>query len=241
MSDGELLGIGPFAMLGGLSIPALRHYDEVGLLEPARVDPDTGYRSYRADQVRAARLIRALRALDLPLGEIKGVLAGGDEDRVRAVLRRHRKRLSERAQVLSEQIAALDELIEKGVHVPTLDGNRIVMINIAVNELERSRKFYEEMLDVEFCEERHGDGPVHLNATFGDWNTPSWFLVALWPDSERAGTADIGFLVENLDRAYERALAAGATDVHGPRTIEGMPKTAQIKDPSGNQIGLYQG
>ena len=48
-------------MLGGLSIPALRHYDEVGLLKPARVDPDTAYRYYRLDQVREARVVRALR------------------------------------------------------------------------------------------------------------------------------------------------------------------------------------
>jgi predicted enzyme related to lactoylglutathione lyase len=51
---------------------------------------------------------------------------------------------------------------------------------------------------------------------------------------------DIGFLVEDLDRAYDRALAAGETEVYGPRDIQGMPRTAQIKDPSGNQIGLYQ-
>lgn len=69
------------------------------------------------------------------------------------------------------------------------------MINTAVNELEQSRQFYEEILGVEFAEERHGDGPVHLNMTFGQWNTPSWVLVSLWPDSDRAGTADIGFLV----------------------------------------------
>jgi hypothetical protein len=50
-------------------------------------------------------------------------------------------------------------------------GNRIVMINIAVNELEQSRRFHEEILDVEFTEERHDDGPVHLNATFGDSRT----------------------------------------------------------------------
>ena len=135
----------------------------------------------------------------------------------------------------------LDEFIEKGVSVPAQKGNRIVMINIAVDDLERSRQFYEELLDVEFGEERHGDGPLHLNATFGEWNTPSWFLLSLWTDSDRAGTVDVGFLDEDLDRAYERALRAGATEVFGPRDIQGMPRTAQIKDPNGNQIGLYQG
>jgi predicted enzyme related to lactoylglutathione lyase len=159
----------------------------------------------------------------------------------RAYLAAHRERLSARAQPLTEQLATLDQYIEEGVSMPAVRGYRIVMINIAVDDLERSRRFYEEVLDVEFAEERHDDGPLHLNATFGEWNTPSWFLVSLWPDSGRAGTVDIGFLVEDLDSAYERALSSGATDVYGPRVVEGMPRTAQIKDPSGNQIGLYQG
>jgi DNA-binding transcriptional MerR regulator len=240
VSDDELLGIGAFAMLGGLTISSLRHYDEIALLRPARVDPSTGYRYYRRDQVRDARVVRALRALDLPLHEIKDILDAGDDARTRACLAAHRDRLSARARVLAEQLATLDQFIEKGVSVPAPKGNRIVMINIAVNDLERSRRFYEELLNVEFAEERHGDGTPHLNATFGEWNTPSWFLLALWPDSARAGTVDIGLLVEDLDRAYERALAAGATDVYGPRDIQAMPRTAQIKDPNGNQIGLYQ-
>jgi predicted enzyme related to lactoylglutathione lyase len=119
--------------------------------------------------------------------------------------------------------------------------NRIVMINLAVADLESARGFYEDLLEVTFAEERHGDGPAHVNATFGQWNTDSWFLVALWPDVDRAGTADIGFLVNDLDAAYERALAAGATDVHPPMDIPGMPRVAQVHDPSGNAIGLYQG
>ena len=84
--------------------------------------------------------------------------------------------------------------------MPSVQGSRIVMINVAVNDLERSRRFYEELLNVQFAEERHGDGPLHLNTTFGEWNTPSWFLLALWPDSDRAGTVDIGFLVDDLDQ-----------------------------------------
>src|SRR5919202_1729680 len=115
------------------------------------------------------------------------------------------------------------------------------MVNVAVDDLEQARRFYEELLDVEFAEERHDDGPIHLNATFGEWNTPSWFLLSLWPDTDRAGTADLGFLVEKLDEAYERALTVGAVSVHAPRHIEGMPRTAHITDPSGNHIGLYQG
>ena len=45
--------IGEFAALARVSVRMLRHYDAIGLLEPAGVDPRTGYRSYTADQVRA--------------------------------------------------------------------------------------------------------------------------------------------------------------------------------------------
>ena len=65
--DDDLLPIGRFARLTGLTIGALRHYDELGVLAPADVDPVTGYRRYRRDQVETARAIAALRDLELSL------------------------------------------------------------------------------------------------------------------------------------------------------------------------------
>lgn len=69
-----MLSIGRFADATGLTVKALRHYDEIGLLAPARVDPDNGYRYYDAAQVEDAVTIRRLRALELPLDEIRGLL-----------------------------------------------------------------------------------------------------------------------------------------------------------------------
>jgi DNA-binding transcriptional MerR regulator len=234
----RLLGIGSFAMLTGLSIPALRHYAEVGVLTPARIDPQTGYRYFGEDQAPTGRLVRALRGVDLPLDDVAEIVRGGD---ARAILERHRERLAERAEQVSRQLAAVDDFIEKGVAVPTIQGSRIVLINIPVHDLAEARGFYEAMLDVELVEERHDDGTLHLNATFGEWDTPSWFLLSLWQDPAHAGAGDIGFLVEDLDAAYERALASGAASVHAPRDVEGMPRLAQVRDPSGNHVGLYQG
>lgn len=241
MSEERLLSIGSFAMLTGLTVTALRHYDEVGVLAPDHKDPRTGYRYYRARQVDAARTVRALRAIDLPVDAVKEILEADDETYVRSVLVAHRDRLAERAHVLTEQLAALESFIEEGIAVAPTKGNRIVMINIAVNDLEASRRFYEATLDVEFATESHDDGAAHLNATFGEWNTNSWFLVALWPNPSRAGSADIGFLVEDLDATYRRALDSGGTDVHGPTDKPGMPRNAYVTDPSGNSVGLYQG
>jgi DNA-binding transcriptional MerR regulator len=68
------MGIGEFASRSRLSTRALRIYDELGLLPPARVDEGSGYRLYVPGQLKQARLIAALRQLHFPLAEIKAVL-----------------------------------------------------------------------------------------------------------------------------------------------------------------------
>jgi DNA-binding transcriptional MerR regulator len=70
-----LLGIGEFARLAGLSRKALRLYDDLGLLRPARVDPDTGYRWYSTTQLDQARLVASLRRIGVQLTRIREVLA----------------------------------------------------------------------------------------------------------------------------------------------------------------------
>lgn len=72
--DDELLTIGVFAARSRLSAKALRLYDRLGLLAPARVDEVSGYRYYRAGQVDRARLVALLRRLDMPLARIAEVL-----------------------------------------------------------------------------------------------------------------------------------------------------------------------
>ena len=71
----DLMSIGEFARRSGLSANALRLYDELGLLPPARVDASSGYRFYAPAQLRQARLVAALRQLQVPLAGIKAILA----------------------------------------------------------------------------------------------------------------------------------------------------------------------
>jgi DNA-binding transcriptional MerR regulator len=70
----DQMSIGEFARDSRLSAKALRLYDELGLLPPARVDEGSGYRFYEPGQLKQARLIAALRQLQVPLAEIKAVL-----------------------------------------------------------------------------------------------------------------------------------------------------------------------
>jgi len=69
----ELLTIGVFARAARLTPKALRLYDEVGLLPPAAVDPESGYRLYDPAQVAQARLIAELRRIGMPIAEIRVV------------------------------------------------------------------------------------------------------------------------------------------------------------------------
>ncbi len=93
---GELIPIGRFARLTGLSVGALRHYDELDLLRPADVDPSTGYRRYRLEQVAIARAIGRLRDLEVPLDEIRAVLSADDPAEQRRQIGAHERRLRAR-------------------------------------------------------------------------------------------------------------------------------------------------
>ncbi|MFF5975139.1 MerR family transcriptional regulator [Streptomyces sp. NPDC012769] len=70
-----MLTIGDFARVSRLTAKALRRYDELGLLPPARVDPFTGYRYYAEEQVERARLVGWLRRIGMPLAEVGRVCA----------------------------------------------------------------------------------------------------------------------------------------------------------------------
>jgi len=75
MDPRELLTIGAFARASRLTPKALRLYDELGLLPPARTDPRSGYRFYHPDQLERARLVAWLRRLGMPLARIRTVCA----------------------------------------------------------------------------------------------------------------------------------------------------------------------
>ena len=92
----DLLPIGRFARLAGLSVGALRHYDELDLLRPAEVDGFTGYRRYRPSQLEDARTIARLRELEVPLDEIRDVLATDDPVERARRLADHRARIEAR-------------------------------------------------------------------------------------------------------------------------------------------------
>ena len=97
------LSIGRFARLTGLSIGALRHYDELDLLRPADVDQFTAYRYYAIDQVEIGRAIARLRDLEVPLEEIRAVLGTDDP--------------AEQRRRVADQAARVQARIDRQVHI----------------------------------------------------------------------------------------------------------------------------
>lgn len=89
-----MITIGEFALSTGVSVKALRFYDERGLLTPAEVDPHSGYRRYRAAQMRTAVTIRILRTAGLSVEDVKTALE--EPDRLPDLLQGHAAELDRR-------------------------------------------------------------------------------------------------------------------------------------------------
>jgi DNA-binding transcriptional MerR regulator len=96
----NLMPIGEFAAASRLSQKALRLYGENELLAPAWVDPDSGYRYYRPEQLHAATLIALLRRAGMPLVEIGSFLRAPSVERLDAYEREVADELAERRRVL---------------------------------------------------------------------------------------------------------------------------------------------
>jgi DNA-binding transcriptional MerR regulator len=101
------VSVGQFATMTHLSVKTLRHYHDVGLLEPARVDAWTGYRYYSLDQLPAAQLIRRLRDLKMPIPDVRAVLLAHDPDERNVLISAHMDRLETE---LAETRAAVNSL-----------------------------------------------------------------------------------------------------------------------------------
>ena len=106
------LPIGDFSRATHLSVKMLRHYHEIGLLEPADVDVDTKYRRYAAEQIVTAQIIRRFRDLDMPLEDIQVVLQTPDVETRNRVIANHLARLESSLARTHEAVTSLRELLD---------------------------------------------------------------------------------------------------------------------------------
>jgi DNA-binding transcriptional MerR regulator len=106
------LTIGDFSRATHLSAKTLRHYHQIGLLEPADVDPATGYRRYTTGQIPAAQVIRRFRELDMPLEEIQAVLRAADLQTRDRLIAAHLARMEADLARTQQAVTSLRELLE---------------------------------------------------------------------------------------------------------------------------------
>jgi DNA-binding transcriptional MerR regulator len=105
--------IGEFSRMTYLSVKALHLYHESGILEPAAVDPATGYRYYDTAQVPTAQVIRRLRDLDMPLAKIRTVVAARGVAERNAAIGSHLVRMQKQLAATQTTVAALQALFER--------------------------------------------------------------------------------------------------------------------------------
>jgi DNA-binding transcriptional MerR regulator/effector-binding domain-containing protein len=107
------LPIGDFSRMTHLSVKALRHYHDVGLLVPAEIDPVSGYRFYEPSQVPVAQVIRRFRDLGMPIGEIREVLAAPDVGARNEVIVAHLQRMESELAATQSVVASLRSLLDR--------------------------------------------------------------------------------------------------------------------------------
>lgn len=124
--------IGRFASTGRVTVRMLRHWDEIGLLAPAYVDPATGYRSYAPEQLADLAEIVRLRELGLGLVDVGRVLRADDDRSARTVLESAREALRRSLATDAERLARFDVYLRQneGVSIMSTTENPVEFLAV---------------------------------------------------------------------------------------------------------------
>jgi predicted enzyme related to lactoylglutathione lyase len=123
----------------------------------------------------------------------------------------------------------------QGTPLPDPAENRPVQIRILAEDVPGMVSFYTQVLDAEFNE-------AISSFQFGAWNTDTFFLLTIEQVTPEhpGGWSSLGLWVDDLDAVHQRALAAGATEVHPPMEFAWKPRSSVVTDPGGNRVQLSQ-
>lgn len=106
----ELVAIGRFSTLTRISVRMLRHYDAHGVLVPAVVDPDTGYRWYAPGQVAEAVLVRRLRDVGFGVPAIGALIAAQGTSTFADALEQQRAALVDESRAVRYRLDLIDQM-----------------------------------------------------------------------------------------------------------------------------------
>lgn len=104
----KILRIGEFSQINQISIQTLRFYDQIGLLKPYKVDPETNYRYYHINQSSLVDSIQYLRQLNFSLEDIKEILSDKDHFQLHQLIEERYQRLLEEKENLEKQIQEIE-------------------------------------------------------------------------------------------------------------------------------------
>ena len=248
-AESRTWSVGELARETGLTVRALHHYYEQGLLRPG-ARTGAGHRRYGAADVERLYRIGVLRRVGLPLADIAGALDDPAAD-LRGALQRQLDALDERIareQALRRRVAGMlaagtpstDELVTALGETAGLEGEPQRRITILVYEdiaaaadhlvdvfgLGPARLDRTEDGTVVHGEVEAGDGVVWLHRV-----APEHGLVS--PRSLGAATASMAVIVDDVDAHYERAVAAGADGQYGPVDQPYGYREWSARDPEG--------
>lgn len=123
--------IGEFSKLSQVTVKALRYYDEIGLLKPAKVDPFTGYRYYSADQLPRLNRILALKDLGLSLAQISRLLDGDlPPAQIRGMLRMKQTELQQRLEEEQARLVRVEWRLRQIEQEETMTTEEVVLKKI---------------------------------------------------------------------------------------------------------------
>jgi DNA-binding transcriptional MerR regulator len=232
--------IGQFAELVGLSIPQLRRYDRLRLLEPDSREPQSGYRYYTHGQTGAARAIALLRSMDMPIADIRRILAGTSEAERRQLFHDHRARLEARLDEVRRLLAAVDTLTQEDtMHTDAhtdLTTWQHVMPRLPVTDLDRSIAYYQEALGFRLAW-RTADDSLAAMAS----GEIEMLLLVPWAGQSPPPTQSAYVYVEDPDALCAEYQQAGA-DIVDP--VDSRPygmRDFVVRDPDGHRFTLGRG
>jgi len=237
-----LLAIGRFSNLCGLSLVTLRHYAEVGVLEPAWTDGQSGYRYYRPSQVRTASTIKLLRALLLSLPRIAELLAASPtaarasvEAQLAQLEQQHLDRTRTAAYILSRLLP--EELTVTFPVRTQSEPTRVVLMRSKHVTIAELAPFLEAAFAELSAQAAQRGLAVEPGAAFTRFHDPV--------DEEHTGTVDACLTVAAAEGAPGTtplpAVLAAATDAYGddaayPRLLSAYDAVARWAGEHGHDL-----
>ncbi len=133
--------IGEFSQLGQVSVRMLRHYDELGLLKPAHVDPSTDYRHYAIEQLPRLHRIMALKELGLSLEQIVQFLNSElSAEQLRGMLRLKQAELHQHLQATESRLNRVEARLQQIEQEDQLSPYEVILKSVAAREIASIRQ-----------------------------------------------------------------------------------------------------